>query len=288
MTPDELRAVLGDGTFRFRMGLTRGSGVGAYLARIAEPPATLAQRAAVFAANPTRTAVAPERPAPGAAATERALQCAERLVGESGRAAGRHPSRASERLPELSLALSADWMILDRSTARVVAYAMAFPSGFAPETLLGHNVERAHRPVPGIEQELGAGIARFLASLGPGAIYQRENLGICVGEALDRHPRVAPASPDEDTPLEDLTLRLEAQALVGLDEHSLLFVIGLRQAPLHALVAAAHAETTLAAWLETMPEAVAAYKGLDRVRTRLARELRGLPTAREPRAPGTM
>lgn len=175
------------------------------------------------------------------------------------------------RFLQLASTFEPDLLLLSGTPPLVVALAVTAPSGWAPEHALGRTVRELHAVVPGLEPQVGTSVHTFLHRLTPGAAYERDNWGLTVGDALDRHPRHRREPLGPTSSFESVYLRVERQLLWGVAPAALLFAIRIEHTPLVALsVAERHA---LARQLRTMPEAVARYKGLGPDRTALLRDL---------------
>lgn len=261
MTPAELADLLGTGTFRYRMGLRALDDLGGFLRAHRDPPAAELARRQVFEAHPGRCGFAPG--VDEAASLRPIVELASRTLGRE----------LPARLPDLSLGLGVDLMEIARADLRLVAIAVAFPSGWAPEDALGRETGAIHAIVPGLEPALGASIARFLEGLAPGRAYERTNVGLSLGDALDRHPRAGAPRIEADSDLGSLHLRIEHQAFVGLDDAHLLFLVAIRHELLEPLLAHGEARRSLRDFFASMPDEVARYKGVAKVRARLLARL---------------
>jgi len=176
--------------------------------------------------------------------------------------------------------LEADWLVLGGDVEAffpVWAGAVLFPSSWALEEKIGRPLAEVHAPVPGLESALGASIATFLARIAPGAAWERENWGLSADERLNQHPALDTLRLDADAKLENTILRLERQFLTRLPRtRALLFGIRVSNHRLDALAARPGIAPRLARALETMPDALAAYKGLETARGGLIAALRAV------------
>lgn len=160
-----------------------------------------------------------------------------------------------------------DFLLLDRDGPgepyRFRGGAVCFPSAWDPAEKLGLTVGEIHAPVPGLNAELGARIDRFLDGLRPGEVFERENWGLAATGALRLHPALSPPRLAADSGVEGAWFRLEEQAFVALPGgRFLLFLIHVRTWPLAEVARLPGLAAGLARDLESMPPAVAAYKGL--------------------------
>lgn len=162
------------------------------------------------------------------------------------------------------------WLARDGGRARVVAATVCFPSAWSPETKLGLDLRAIHDVVPALNAELGDPIDAFLDRLRPGVAWRRANWGLSASAERNQHPARGLPRLEADTDPAKVWLRLEHQALLALPKsHGVLFGIRIEQTPLPALRANPSLATALARALATMPAAMAAYKGLGRIRARL-------------------
>lgn len=183
---------------------------------------------------------------------------------------------------DVACGLEPDWVLLGGDAAsgfRVLGGAVAFPSGWALEEKLGRPLAEVHDPVPGLAAAIGPQIATFLARIAPGSTWERENWGLSADSSLNHHPAQCFARLGEKATLASTWLRLEQQFLTRLP-HSRAILFGIRVTN-HRLDALLGAHPVLAApmarALETMPDAIAAYKGLAAARTALVRQLAAVP-----------
>ena len=153
---------------------------------------------------------------------------------------------------------------------RLVGGAICFPSSWSVEEKIGKPIHEIHQAVPGLNAALSGPIQNFLARLRPGAAWMRENWGLSSSPARNQHPSLkTPPLPDAPA-LSQSWLRIEEQALVALPQSGgILFGIRIVVVRLDELCRDLPAAQGLRRALETMPEAVAAYKNLTRSRAAL-------------------
>jgi hypothetical protein len=172
----------------------------------------------------------------------------------------------------LALYWEQDFMLLlpDKGEDVVVAGAVCFPSSWEPETKQGLPVYAIHEAVPTLNARLGARIGSFLASIQPERAWKRVNWGLSGVADLNQHaaigiPRLAPPFA-----LEQVWLRREDQLLFRLPGSGAL-VFGIQVTPISVAEIAADAEgrSDLHRAIETMPDEIAAYKGLSAARQHL-------------------
>lgn len=185
---------------------------------------------------------------------------------------------ALQTLQESARRLEPDWLLLSADPAdghRLLGGVVVFPSSWSLEAKLGRPLTEVHAPVPGLQEEVGRGISAFLARLEPGAVWERDNWGLSADTELNRHPVRDLPGLAADATLATTWLRLETQFLTRLSAvPALLFGIRVSHHRLDALAADPGLAARLATSLESMPEAVAAYKGLATVRGPLVAALR--------------
>lgn len=152
---------------------------------------------------------------------------------------------------------------------------LCFPSSWRLTDKIGKPIEFIHGPVPGLNQSIGAGIHKYLGALKPGAASLRHNWGLARSAELNHHSdRVLPRL-DEAVSADEVWLRVEHQVLVAMPKSGgILFGIRVVNHPLKAVKSDPVAVARLCRALETMPEAVASYKGIAKARGRILQLLR--------------
>jgi hypothetical protein len=248
-----------DEEHRFRLALRRGDAA-AFFARTAAAPHLLAERNHWLDTDPGRHA-------------------ALRPEGESLRAAfaalAGEPADAT--VTDLGRWLEPDFLLLapDPSGEHVLlGGALCFPTGWALTAQLGRPLEAIHGVVPGLNAALAGAIRRFMAGLRPGDAFLRANWGLAATAELNLHPELG--RPRLAPPFDParVWLRVEHQLLAGLTaEGGLLFGIRVECHPLEEAVGDPAVRTGLGRALQSMSAAVAAYKGIEPVRTELLRWL---------------
>ncbi len=248
-----------DGEHRFRMALRRGD-ARAFFARTADAPRLLAERNRLLDTDPDRHAALRPEGEPLRAALAA-------LLGEP----------AGATVTDLGRRLEPDFLLLapDRSGEHVLlGGALCFPTGWALEAQLGRPLEAIHGVVPGLNDTLAGTIRRFLTDLRPGTAFLRANWGLAATAELNLHPDVP--RPRLAPPFDPscVWLRVERQLLAGLTAGGgLLFGIRVECHPLKEAVGAPAVRTGLGRALRSMSASVAAYKGIEPVRTELLRWL---------------
>ena len=191
--------------------------------------------------------------------------------------AGVGESQPADRLKSLSLRWEPDLLLLRRDASgefRLVAGAVCFPSAWDLREKIGHTVEAIHAGVPTLNATLGSRIHTFLDRLPPGQTFERDNWGLAAHGERNAHPdRALPRLTAEAT-LETTWLRLEHQAFRMLPQsRGLLFAIHLTAHPLARVLRTPEDSRRLASQLRSMPDAIAAYKGILTARETLIRQL---------------
>lgn len=159
-----------------------------------------------------------------------------------------------------------DYLLLecgDDGEIRLCGGCLCFPSSWRLSDKIGKPIEFIHGPVPGLNQSIGPAIHKFLLSLKPGLAWLRQNWGLARDEELNHHPNRGLPQLDASVRLEEVFLRVEHQALVALPKSGgILFGIRVVNHPLAEVKADPVARVRLRRALETMPEAMAVYKGI--------------------------
>ncbi len=171
-----------------------------------------------------------------------------------------------------------DWVLLSgdlNGEPSVLAGEVVFPSSWSLPEKLGLPVSAVHAPVPGLQTEIGTAIQTFLSRIECGAAWERENWGLSADEELNHHPSRGLPGPTADARLETTWIRLERQFLTRLPQtRCLLFGIRVSHHRLDEVAALPLMSDRIARALQTMPEAVARYKGLSLARGALVTALR--------------
>jgi hypothetical protein len=146
---------------------------------------------------------------------------------------------------------------------RLCGGCLCFPSSWRLGDKMGKTIEIIHDPVPGLNASIGPAIHKFLAGLKPGIAWLRHNWGLARNAELNHHPDRALPQLDASVRLEEVFVRVEHQALVALPKSGgILFGIRVVNHPLAEVRADPVARARLRRALETMPQAMAVYKGI--------------------------
>lgn len=182
------------------------------------------------------------------------------------------------RLERFTAGWEPDFVLLRRTPEdefRMVGGCVCFSSSWDPSEKLGHTVEAIHGPVPTLNADLGARIRTFLAKLPQGAVFERENWGLAAVPERNMHPLRQLPRLSAETPLEQVWLRVEHQAFRALPQTGgLLFVIHLTVHRLTDVLADPVTKAAFAQMLESMPDSIAGYKGIQPARAALLAQLR--------------
>lgn len=151
---------------------------------------------------------------------------------------------------------------------------VVFPSGWSLPAKLGQPLESVHGPVPGLQTALGKSISAFLRRVEVGSAWERENWGLGADAELNHHPsRLLPGLTARAS-LADTWIRLERQFLTRLPvSKTILFGIRVSHHRLEEVARLPGIAAGIIRALETMPDAVAEYKGLLEARVGLVQEL---------------
>lgn len=177
----------------------------------------------------------------------------------------------------LGAALEPDFVLLCRDPDgifRVVGGALCFPSHWSLPEKAGRPLEAVHDAVPGLNAAIGPAIHRILQKLRPDTPLFRSNWGVQLGDERNDHPSRRLPRLAGDTPLGQVRVRVEHQALISLPRTGgILFGIRVMHHSLEEFTADAALARGLCHALETMPEALLRYKGLTAIRPVLLQHL---------------
>jgi len=157
---------------------------------------------------------------------------------------------------------------------RLYGGCLCFPSSWRLSDKLGKPIEFIHANVPGLNESIGPAIHKFLLGLKPGVAWLRQNWGFARDAELNHHPDRELLQLDATVRLEEVFLRVEHQALVALPRSGgILFGIRVVNHPLAEVKVDPVAAGRLHRALETMPEAMAVYKGIAPARKKIMQML---------------
>ena len=194
---------------------------------------------------------------------------ASRWAGEAA-ARRKEACALQERLVALGRGLEPDFVLLSEDEAgvfRVRAGVVCFPSSWALTEKMGRSVDEIHGIVPGLNAALGATIGQFLRRLKPGASFERANWGLAATPEMNMHPSLGRPRLAPPLRIADVWLRIEDQLFAAMPVSAgVLFAIKLRVISLLTVMEDAELRNGFRRALATMPEPLAAYKGIAPVR----------------------
>ena len=164
---------------------------------------------------------------------------------------------------ELTLRLEPDWLLIGAPDWRVEWASVCFPTRWSLEGKAGLPVTAIHAVVPGLNEQIGRHIQVFFDRLMPGEGWGRANWGLSTNDARNQHPSLPYAPLTNQTPVEQVWLRVESQHFCKLPETvAVLFGIRILHFALPEVMAKTGSVAGLRERLRTMPIEVAAYKGV--------------------------
>jgi heme-dependent oxidative N-demethylase alpha subunit-like protein len=176
-------------------------------------------------------------------------------------------------LLDLGRAWEPDFLLLKPdSTGQIVLVGgcVCFPSSWSLAEKIGRPIDAIHGVVPGLNAAIGNQIQGFLKKLRPGVAWLRANWGLSRSPELNQHPERALPRLDSTVRLDEIWLRIEHQLLTALSRtHGILFAIRIAMHPLPEIQADPLIAPRLTRALETMPEAMAEYKGMANARAKI-------------------
>ncbi|MGB8168687.1 MAG: heme-dependent oxidative N-demethylase subunit alpha family protein [Chthoniobacteraceae bacterium] len=262
---DESLFELPAGAFRFELGLRRGDV--AFFRNADSDAPLLSERARWLAAEPDRYA--------------RALPGSEALIedaAEFARSMNPGIAQGPSDLVTLGRSWAPDFLLLAPGAvgANVLqAGCVCFPTLWDLGEKMGKPMAKIHAPVPTLNDSLSRQIEGFLTALRPGVVWERWNWGLAATAERNGHPGLDLPRLNSAATIDGTWLRSEHQAFMRLPvTRAVLFGIRLVIEPLRETVGQPQAAARLAHLLETMPAAVAQYKGVATARAALVAELR--------------
>lgn len=266
-----LGELLADEDYQFKLRFQRGE-IDAYFRPTEGHRELMAQRRHwLRSASGTYAAHLPEADALLEETIELA-QSTQTLAGDSASVI-QNESLPIQRCRALGESWEPDFLLLKPDAPgppRLLSGCACFPSSWSLAEKIGRPLDFIHGVVPGLNEKLGAQINLFLDKLRPGAAWQRTNWGLSRSPELNQHPSRGIPRLDASVRLDEVWLRVEHQALVALPRSGgILFGIRIALHPLAEVKFDPTATKGLRRALETMPEAMARYKGLATARTRI-------------------
>lgn len=178
---------------------------------------------------------------------------------------------------ELGRRLEPDFLLLsrdDEGAFRMRAGCVCFPSSWSLAEKMGRTLEEIHGVVPGLNTALARPISGFLAKMLPGISWLRANWGLSRSAELNQHPSRKLPRLDATVRPDEVWLRVEWQALVSLPQAGGV-CFGIRVEVFAMEEVLRDAAAGFARALRTMPDDVAAYKGIAAARARILSFLPG-------------
>jgi dimethylamine monooxygenase subunit A len=263
--PLPLPELFPDQDYRFHLTLRKGN-LAAFFS--APDPTILAERRRWLASDPARYVT-------GGADAGPLLAEFENLPTRWPDTAVESPGNVTERLVRWGGQMEPDFVLLapdGSGNFRLRAGAVCFPSWWALAEKIGLTLDEIHGVVPGLNPSLAPAIGQFLHKLRPGAPFERANWGLAATPELNLHPALDRPRLEAPLDAERTWVRIEDQILAAMPvTGGILFGIHVRVVPLAQILADAPIRAGLHRALVTMPDALAAYKGLATVRTDLIR-----------------
>jgi len=188
------------------------------------------------------------------------------------------PSTPLERCIALGKVWQPDLLLLrteNDAQPQLVGGCVCFPSSWSLAEKIGRPLDAIHEPVATFNAQFANPVKQFLARMKPGISWERINWGLSRSPELNQHPKRRLPRLDESVGLNEVWFRVEYQSLVALPKtQGILFGIRLVLEPLEQLNRDPEFALGLKHALETMPDAVASYKGILPARARLVELLR--------------
>ena len=183
------------------------------------------------------------------------------------------------RCLELGTAWEPDFLLLKPDAMDqilLVGGCVCFPSSWSLAEKIGRPMDVIHGVVPGLNAAIGNQIQGFLKKLRPGLAWLRANWGLSRSPELNQHPERKLPRLDSTVRLGEIWLRIEHQLLTALPRtQAVLFAIRIAMHPLAEIQRDSLIAPRLSRALQTMPDAMAEYKGIARARAKVISLLRG-------------
>lgn len=231
-----------------------------------------------FAATPENDEILRERrqaldesPAHYAALTDAGLPLLDetRTFAES---CGVVTESGNSSIESLGRVIEPDFVLLRGSDEGpvIVGGVVCFPSSWALPEKMGLTLDQTHGPVPGLNAQLAQRVRTALDRLASGTAWERENWGMARDGNRNHHPSRPRMRLDATVEPDEIWLRIERQVLYRLPTTGgLLFGIRVETSPWREFTEEEEAVSGLRRGLETMPEEIAAYKGVAAARKRI-------------------
>ncbi|MCD6052598.1 MAG: hypothetical protein K0Q55_4016, partial [Verrucomicrobia bacterium] len=253
-----------DQDFRFSMGLRQGDPA-KFFSPTRDYSEAIGERRQWLAQGPERHAALFEGGAP-LLAEARVLAQKWQTLPEFLPPQTDEPTSGWDDLLALGRNLETDILVLKvegQTPPRLVAGCVCFPSSWNLEEKMGQPMDFIHESVPGLNASVGRSVSTFLNKLRPDVAWLRANWGLAAVGERNMHPARGLPRLRAPLTLDEVWLRIEDQALVGLpDNNGVLFGIRLTTHPLRGVIQNPAARQGLSRALRTMPDAMIEYKGL--------------------------
>lgn len=182
------------------------------------------------------------------------------------------------RIMALARLIEPDFAIMRATRDRVIRLVggcVCFPSSWSPEKKIGMELADIHDVVPGLNAGLGNKIGAAMAGLKSGLTGMRADWSLKASTDLNHHPLRNMRLPDASSTPENSFIRVESQMMVGLPEAEdaaagIAFCIRYALYKVADMAEDPELRAGVARALRTMPDEVAAYKGLATARQPLA------------------
>ena len=244
-----------DASFRHHLGLARSS-PGDFYAPTAEEDAIRAEKQAILASSDSDQYLF------DSAEGWPAFQEFASLTGCALASPTISPDRKAFNR-DATLALEPDWMLLVQPDWKLVWASVCFPTRWSLAGKGLQPIASIHAIVPGLNTDLGRKIDVFFSRLQPGEGWGRANWGLSTSTARNQHPRLPYRPLCNQTPSDEVNVRLESQHLLKLPETgAVAFGIRILNFPLREVADHPDVVAGLKQQLRTMPADVAAYKGI--------------------------
>jgi hypothetical protein len=265
-----------DEDYRFRMAIMRGDAE-TFFAPSENRASLLELRRASLSAQPERYIAALSGEETRPMLDEATLH----MAGWSGMTELQTSTPQAETVFDLCLAagksFEPDWLLSSPEAEKnhpVIAGVVCFPSSWSLAEKIGRPLFEVHQAAPTLNEDLGRSINTFLARLKPGDAWQRQNWGLSTDDVLDHHPDRDTLPLTKHATLSTTWLRLEDQILIRLPATcAILFGIRVTLYRLDTLAAVPGIAPRIARALRTMPDQIAAYKGISHCRQPLINAL---------------
>jgi hypothetical protein len=176
-------------------------------------------------------------------------------------------------LANLGASWEPDFLLLkldSTNRVRLLAGCVCFPSSWSLTEKIGFPIEHIHGVVPGLNAAIGPQIHTFLSKLRPGTAWLRANWGLSRSPELNQHPARKLPKLDAQVKLEEVSLRIEHQALVSLPRtQGVLFGIRIAVHPLAKVRDDRMLAERFIRALKTIPDEMARYKNIAAAKPRI-------------------